>query len=233
MKETSIIFLGQSVRATLEKLKKQTRRTAGLRQVNKNPNDWELLGFAPEAGIAKFRNIIDSNILEIRCPYGVPGDKLWVKETFVLENTFGYSNSVILPTDRPFKRMKDTDDDYYYLIPHYRATEPEPHIVPDDRENDWDDRTRWSSSLFMPKWVTRIWLEITGVRLERVQDMTELDAIDEGCPAISCDEDMSEVLEWYEDLWNSLNVKRGYGWDVNPWVWVILFKLLSCSGRQK
>lgn len=86
----------------------------------------------------------------------------------------------------------------------------------------------WKPSLFMPRWASRITLEITGVRVERVQDISVEDCIAEGIKKhISTFAGMSEErnpIYSYELLWDSLNAKRGYGWEVNPFVWVISFK---------
>ncbi len=78
----------------------------------------------------------------------------------------------------------------------------------------------WQSPLFCPHWASRILLEITEIRVERLQEITVADALDEGIP---------NGVPWIEfsKLWNSLNAKRGYGWETNPWVWVISFKRLK------
>ncbi len=97
-----------------------------------------------------------------------------MRETFILEN----AEKPLL--DRPFLHDPEAEWEWGdYLIPHYRATEPEPHIV-NPRYDDGDDRTRWSPCIFMPRWASRITLEVTGLRVERVQDITEKDAIAEG-----------------------------------------------------
>lgn len=87
---------------------------------------------------------------------------------------------------------------------------------------------RYRHARFMPRWASRILLEITSVRIERVQDISEADAIAEGCgfvrpynPAWS---DMDMPREDFRELWDSINAKRGFGWDANPWTWVIEFK---------
>ncbi len=86
----------------------------------------------------------------------------------------------------------------------------------------------------MPRWVSRITLEITGVRVERVQDISTRDAVREGVVIEgsgmldACDI-ASQARERFRDLWDSLNAKRGYGWDANPYVWVIEFKRIGAG----
>ena len=93
----------------------------------------------------------------------------------------------------------------------YRATEP-------------DGAPKWKPSIFMPKKHARIWLDVVRVRAERMQLIAEEDAMAEGCsPAEATDGSLSYALG-FSDLWDSLNAKRGYGWDRNPWVWVIEFR---------
>lgn len=81
----------------------------------------------------------------------------------------------------------------------------------------------WRPSIFMPRWASRITLEITSIRVERIQDITEADAIAEG---IKYNPDGNAAYHrWtFSNLWDSINAKRGYGWDINPWCWVIEFK---------
>jgi len=76
----------------------------------------------------------------------------------------------------------------------------------------------------MPAWACMDFARITDVRAQRLQDITELDAVAEGCPAISCDDDMSEVLQWFVDLWDSIYAERGDGWDADRWVWAYTFE---------
>jgi len=90
------------------------------------------------------------------------------------------------------------------------------------------DGRGWRSPICMPRWASRITLEITAVRVERVQDISEEDAMSEG--AMFCNHGVEHDGMHYRcgfcALWNSLNAKRGYGWDTNPWVWVLAFKRL-------
>jgi hypothetical protein len=92
---------------------------------------------------------------------------------------------------------------------------------------------KWRPSIHMPRWASRINLEITGIRVERVQDITENDAQSEGVPSYEPDDFPVAGATYgiYKDrfitLWNSINAKRGYGWDVNPWCWCIEFKKVT------
>lgn len=83
----------------------------------------------------------------------------------------------------------------------------------------------WKPSIHMPKWAARVWLKVKDVRVERVQDISREDAIKEGLlPHMR--EYLSAVspITRFKDLWDSINKKRGFGWDENPWVWVIEFE---------
>lgn len=79
----------------------------------------------------------------------------------------------------------------------------------------------WKPSIHMPRWASRITLEITGVRVERLQDISRGDAMDEGCPFPNMAQG-DDPRKWYADLWESLNGKGS--WDANPWVWIIEFR---------
>lgn len=120
------------------------------------------------------------------CPYGHPGEHLWVRETWAM--------------------FQDS-------IPHYKATGQAPKDG------------KWRPSIHMPRWASRITLEITGVRVERLQDISEADAIAEGVGFLRHVPDVDETLtakQLYECLWESIN---GPGsWESNPWVWVVSFK---------
>jgi hypothetical protein len=134
------------------------------------------------------------------CPYGVPGDRLWVRETFATHK---------------------------HIPGHieYRASHREPAEYPFG--HIYDDQTRWRPSIFMPRWASRLTLEITEVRVQRVQEISEDDCIAEGVEQWS---DSANSPRWkFQCLWDSINAKRGFGWDKNPWVWAITFKQIPVS----
>ena len=107
---------------------------------------------------------------------------------------------------------KDVNGDYVYRT-NYGSTEDDsfpPSLF------------KWRPSIHMPKAAARIWLEVTDVRVERVQDITEEDAQAEGV----------DSLADFIELWDKLNAKRGYGWDTNPWVWVIEFRVVETHEQK-
>ena len=86
----------------------------------------------------------------------------------------------------------------------------------------------WKSSLFMPHWASRITLEITGSEIEKIQEITEEDIIAEGILAMPYPWALP-IRKRFVALWDSLNARRGYGWDKNPWVWLIGFRVLEIT----
>lgn len=128
-----------------------------------------------------------------RCPYGEIGDRLWARETWAPR-----SNLTLAKIQRPF----------------YRAT---------DGVGDMKNPSRWRPSIHMPRWASRISLEITDVRVQRLNDINDEDAFAEGVDRCGHDgyhTDQGRCA--FRSLWESIN---GVGsWDANPWVWAISFK---------
>jgi hypothetical protein len=128
-----------------------------------------------------------------------PGDQLWVRETFHHCSTRGEHRD--------------------HGCIDYRADNP----------GDYVDG--WYSPSLMPRWASRILLEITAVRVERVQDISYADIIAEGFTEFLTDEQQTDIehitaaIRCFGKQWDSTNAKRGYGWDVNPWVWVREFRI--------
>lgn len=135
------------------------------------------------------------------CPLGKTGDQLWVREAFA---TGLCTKSTIA----------------------YRATHR-----PDDLEEGWFEKIKWTPSIHMPRWASRINLLITGVRVERLQDISDLDCCDEGYdgPAVTADNQWPSIT-WYERLWDSIyGKKEGENWEANPWVWCITFERMEAK----
>jgi hypothetical protein len=204
MRERPILFSGPMIRALLDGTKTQTRRVVKPQPDKDEWSEpyWFVGGFRLRAG----------NPNPLNCPYGVPGDRLWVRETW------GPCAGGVC----------------------YRASE---HITA------CPDGGRWRPSIFMPRWVSRITLTITDVRVERLQNISAEDAMAEGLVPWSKDGKLTKYgvadpdgmpgsdyagtwpwHEWrispadaYQKLWDDINAARGFGWDANPWVWAISF----------
>jgi len=186
MKERPILFNAEMVRAVLDGSKTQTRRIVKPQPTHFNP-----------AGVPRRANPAGGPSDLIACPYGQPGDQLWVRETWrkVEPGECGCSEHCNHRTGYD-----------------YRAT------------GSGDDETKWKPSIHMPRAASRIQLEITGLRVERLQDIREEDALAEGVTLTTCHprhaNDMGRRA--YQALWESIN---GPGsWADNPWVWAIDFK---------
>jgi len=230
MKEHPILFNSEMARAVLEGRKTQTRR------VIKNPErlDWLML---------------DSEASGL-CPYGQVGDLLWVKENYQILRTWYKKKAVegVYINDDPTQ----VDDSFNADGKAIRLS---------DKEWDRYSKRKWphrkTPALFMYKSLARFWYKITNIRVERVQDITPEDILEEGLCGLGWDyaessdgtgdmfmywdEPTKEMPDWcprstsscecIEDVWrwfwDSINEKRGYGWSENPYVWVIEFKRIE------
>lgn len=139
-----------------------------------------------------------------RAPYK-PGDILWVRESWADLRGMGFGDDP--RTDKPWNFA-------------YRA-DTKPGSDGDMVRIEYG--VKWRPSIHMPKKAARLFLEVKNIRVERLQNITEEDAWAEGCDANIPDGKPCAVA-WFHGLWQKLNAKRGYGWDTNPWVWVIEFK---------
>lgn len=221
MKERPIIFSAPMVRAILEGKKTQTRR--GVKPVL--PMHIERLRpwFREKPGVWIDA---DGTNEERRCPYGVVGDRLWVRETWCLASDDYGDDNWPPPDGRP----SGTYDEKCW----YRATEPDVEGA--------EGKSPWRPSIFMPRWASRITLEIADVRVERLQDISEEDARSEGIREVTKDGEVRKfcvydrgdysATPWadmprsaraaFSALWDSIN---GDGaWASNPWVWALTFK---------
>lgn len=205
VKETGIIMSGSHPLDILEGRKTMTRRTWGLEKINQNPKKWRYLGSNGQCHIFE----CDKLRIELKCPYGGPGDRLRIKETWAAIKL----HDNLAPRDIP------------RTSPIWYRQKEEARIGL--REiNPWPEGNigKWRPSMFMPRWASRIVREITEVRAERVQDIDYWDAGEEG---------LGDVLpEWmrlaeFHKLWDSLNATRGHGWEKNDWVWPIAFRRLD------
>lgn len=148
-----------------------------------------------------------------RVPY-VAGQVVYVKERFLIEDNRGLGEYLPPRNDgRPVKRV-ETDDENYWMQPHYAATDPRPTLVT-------ENGLPWKSPLFMPQWAARYWLKIVSVKLQQLGDMTEADAVAEGIEYGGAVFNTGSYLGAYREIWNRINPKAP--WRDDLWVWAITF----------
>lgn len=225
MKERPILFSAPMVRAILEGRKTQTRRLVKRELKHPGWTDYHLFGPSNNNPDATYKIIEcgpdypDDSDDQVKCPYADrPGDRLWVRETWQ------HSNFPFGPYDQ--------DANVFYRADYFN----DPH-GPDGEKSPEGKYRHWNPSIHMPRSASRINLQITGVRVERLQDISYEDAVAEGMydptTAAPFPHQSGETVAQYarrtgfpqrsyRTLWEELN---GSGsWDVNPWVWVIEFQ---------
>ena len=219
MAEKPIIFTTEMVKAIRDGRKTQARRIVKLQPPRALQYPHGFIGSCTDPReVGKFcwtvGEICDGRTHSAR-PLCQPGDRLWVRETWGCYQEFW-------------------GDAGYYL---YKADYPDgAKKYPFDDEISCD-LPKWRSPLFMPRAAARIWLEVVGVRVERVQDITEDDARAEGFITFRDkigDGKFDDVHEFdltardaFAWVWDDLYAKKGFGWDANLWVWVFEFKVLE------
>ncbi|EPC5509187.1 hypothetical protein M8E51_004315 [Salmonella enterica] len=214
-KERPMIFNSEMVRAILNGHKTQTRRP-----VKPQPELTERSGFSWNGvvfGSGSDDRETNRNFAHVKCPFGKPGDRIWVRETF-----------------RVHSRASDVATLVYRASVRNSWTE-QTHRVPVAVCNKPAIPEKWTPSIHMPRWASRITLEITDVRVERLHNISERDSLREGLfqlPASGryclqpgmqyfgmASHSAKEVYSW---LWASIYGEES--WAANPWVWVIEFK---------
>jgi hypothetical protein len=166
---------------------------------------------------------VEASYIHACCPYGSPGDRLWVREAWRVSQKHDGTAPRDLPFDRGLTIMYDAGGS--------RAKNDAGEYENDSFWPNWPkDRPNWAGkgrpSIHMPRAASRTTLEVTGVRVERLQEISEADAEAEGVDFLRHVPDADETLtarELYRILWDSINEARGFGWNTNPWVWVIEF----------
>ena len=215
-KERPIIFRGDMVRAILDGRKTQTRRVVKAAR-DRNGSGCEL---AP-CEIAGEVNGADPDYSF--CPYGQPGDRLWVRESFC-------------------EALSNYEEEREQTTVYYRADGQE--VVVDDGDGyaetnkDGTLKSPWKPSIHMPRWASRITLEITDIRVERLQDISEDDADSECFGGDIPGNIFPDLFPGNFDAWGHLSIPECFGrvwdaingqgsWSANPWVWVLEFKRLA------
>ena len=215
MKERPIIFSSEMVRAILEGRKTQTRRPIKPQPkiICPTSNPSHRYGKWKDKTFNLFRLLTEGFklLLPPYCPYGQPGDRLWVKETWRLLDVFedwwygGYDADI-----------------YRGKIPSQR---PNPKNLAVEYLADTGEDGPWRPSLHMPRWASRIMLEITKIRVERIQEISNVDVKAEGFAP------WGDKYLGFADLWDPIYARKGFGWETNCWVWVIEFRRLESEKK--
>ena len=233
MTEHPILFSGEMVRAILDGRKTQTRRVMKPQpELDTYMNDGSFCWVS-----AACKSAVDLGHSRCLGPYGVKGDRLYVREAWAAPPTVNNLQPSMISTKTAIV---------------YRA---------DGERNE----VKWRPSIHMPRWMSRITLEVTDVRIERIQDIDAADALYEGieftpnpgsfadgppprpkkwdewseaqqkkhaegyarATYISRCDDVERIFKTFTALWDSINGDRGFGWDKNPFCWVVEFKRLT------
>lgn len=199
-----ILFNGEMVRAILDGRKTQTRRVLkpqpNIEKMRFNGETWEMhMGYPMGHDVPISR-------------YGRVGDCMWVRETWATPGNYDHI------------KISDLTDHVHITDLYYRASQK------------YDGYLKWRASIHMPRWASRITLRITDYRIEPLQDISEEDTYAEGITSymlsdkwqgVSSDyrPHLSNPIMVFSHLWDSVNDKRGFGWNTNLWVEVIEFEV--------
>jgi hypothetical protein len=226
MTDRPILFSGEMVRAILDGRKTQTRRKMSVQpwpnatvEVGPYHPHWIDRNGESQPGTASFgaiwdhQDIVNGGDAGLRCPYGAPGDTLWVRETCWAESTFD-GDGVRYPADHVWRIIENTPE----------ASEAWCKLALYGGDAALDNETNIGKrvpSIHMPRWASRITLRITDIRAERLLDISCADAEAEGA-GHEAGLTGGQAREAFSHLWNKIN---GPGaWDDNPWVWVVAFE---------
>jgi hypothetical protein len=214
MRERPILMTPENAQKCHDGTKTQTRRLNNLEIVNVNPSQWQFAGWLPGEYRAPFQR--NGVTVYIKCPYGVVGDRLWVREPWAWPGEEAHL---------------------------YKGNPSDARLVDEWKKDQNNCQVKWTPSIHMPRFACRTVLEITDVRVERLQEISEEDALTEGVTRIdhgrgyyfSAVRDEPHHGNWvdpvdaYRELWESIHGKGS--WDLNPWVWVITFQKVEACGR--
>ena len=216
--ERPILLKDEMVRAILDGRKTQTRRVM-------KPQPEGGLDFTPFAPFG----VVNGKGNPLICRHGQPSDRLWVRETWCDVNLQG-APGIAYRADEDIRDLMaepsfhDEDGAFNYgderVKPYHFA------VWSEDLFSGAEGR--WRPSIHMPRWASRITLEITDVRVERLQDISNEDAVAEGI-GTPCDMRYA-ALDAFKPLWESINGHDS--WEANPWVWVIEFKRIPQEATQ-
>lgn len=219
VKERGMIFNGGMVRAILDGRKTQTRHALTPRHL-KMIEAASLIGecYPLESG-ADHEN--SQSYYREWCPFGIVGDRIWVRETYQ-GPLFDYEQMEAY-----------LEDGSKFEKPEFCVYKADGKPAPEFFDADDNLHCRWRPSIHMPRWASRITLEITGVRVERLNDISDEDAKAEGVPKshkfpdtyLTPKGDFADADIAFQRLWESIHGEEN--WQANPWVWVIEFKRIE------
>jgi hypothetical protein len=216
MMERGILFKPEMVRAYLSGAKCMTRRCRGLEALNRDPEAWTYHG-TDDDGAHVWSGY--EGHYRIRCPYGVPGDVLWWKEAWRTGETLDAMNATQiaqLADEAGFEKGPRGP----IMYPLDGVTRP----WGDDDARDFGPWGRVRSARFMPRWASRIVTPLVAVRAERVNAISDEDAIREGIDEWNGGEVARAPgvpRSCFRGLWDEINASRGLQFDLGPWCWVL------------
>lgn len=251
VKERPIIFSGDMVKTILDGKKTMTRHLVKFKDFTTDsitPLHIELA----EGRYCLFNERNGWLIGYPKCPYGKIGDRLWVREAYTVTGWNCDDGSVYIKylADGHEQYFDNETDEMECAIDSLVASvckELDKRKVPMLNDEAYDcsldeNKPRNRSPMFMPRFASRLLLEITDIRVERLNDISDEDAVKEGLRILpasgryvvspgdqyfsSASHDAVEVFSW---LWDSINAKKGYPWSSNPWVWVVEFKVVEVA----
>lgn len=236
MKERPLIFNGEMVRAILDGRKTQTRRVISDRHLH-------LLDVASQVGECyPLESGIDhansQSYYREHCPFGQVGDRLWVRETWSDVNLEGIPAVAYRADGDVFSPMDDEsflDEDGAFNYEDHRVTKY--HFAAWYSDLIEGIEGVWRPSIHMPRWASRITLEINAVRVERLNSISDVEAMREGIQNLTtCSHadfgipgvvNAQHPVRAFQLLWESIYGVDG--WEANPWVWVIEFKRVEAQ----
>lgn len=212
--EHPILFSTEMVKANLEDRKTQTRRTKGLEVRNENPDEWTREGAKTTKLYPDFQSY---------------DDQINWAPLFEFIKVSGQEEN-----KSHFTRPRYNPGDLLYVRENWSRIEARIYFQADEAEDELKeeyslDKIRWKPSIHLPKANSRIWAMVEDIQVERVQDISEEDAISEGCKQYEKETDWLTAKYGFELLWSSINGQDS--WNSNPWVWVIKYRILSKTGR--
>lgn len=242
MKTLPILFQGPMVRSLRLGIKTNTRRIVKMHpDCHADPD----LRRTPDGMDLYYPEMLDEGVIGVTCPYGKPGDRLWVRETWMPCDTKGDTHVQIL-----YKATNDVRPDgvsvtNFGAANWFKRPSDEVEGFRHNIEQMEVEGDKWRPSIFLPRWASRVLLEVESVRIERLHAITEADALAEGVQrkeserwpgkTVYLDYDydpLSDDAEWFQtalqsfrSLWRHINGPDA--WEENPWVWRVQFRDVS------